>query len=125
MKTIISKFDLIQKTLIINWNVRKKDLISFATKLIKKIPDPSNSKDYYQSYMKKKAQTLVTRSKRISQQPKTLENLNIVNTKSAIAEHPKTYHKLFKTIKQAEKLSQVSGAYKNSNSPFYSETRQS
>ena len=68
---------------------------------------------------------MVTRSKLISQQPKALENLNIVNTKSTIAEHPKTYHKLFKTIKQAEKLSQVSGAYKNSNSPFYSETRQS
>ena len=56
MKTIINKFDLIQKTLIINWNVRKKDLISFATKLIKKIPGPSNAKDYYQSYLKKNTQ---------------------------------------------------------------------
>ena len=33
---------------------KKKDLLSFVTKLIEKIPDPSKTKEYYQSYLKKK-----------------------------------------------------------------------
>ena len=33
---------------------KKKGLLSFATKLIEKIPDPSKTKEYYQSYLKEK-----------------------------------------------------------------------
>ena len=33
---------------------KKKDLQQFATKLTEKIPDPSNAKEYYQSYLKRK-----------------------------------------------------------------------
>ena len=55
MKTFINELDLINKTIIVHWNVRKKkDLLSFATKLIERIPDFSNTKEYYQSYLNKK-----------------------------------------------------------------------
>ena len=48
-------------------------------------------------------------------QPKTFENSNIVDTKSVITEHPKTSHKLSKTIRQAEKV--------GSNNSLYSDTK--
>ena len=65
------------------------------------------------------------RSKIITQQPKTIENPNIVHMKSVIIEHPKTSYKLSKTLRQVEKAFQVSGAGKNFDSPLYSETRKS
>ena len=70
---------------------------------------------------------MVKRSKIIFQQAKTLESPNIFGIKSAIMEHPETSHKLLKTIKQAEKVSQVSasGAGKNSNSSLNSKTNKS
>ena len=40
----------------------------------------------------------------ISQQPKARENRIIVDIKPVFIEHPKTYHKLSKTIKQAKKV---------------------
>ena len=40
----------------------------------------------------------------ISQQPKARENRIIVDIKPVFAEHPKTSHKLSKTIKQAKKV---------------------
>lgn len=46
MKTIINELVLL----------KEKDLLSFATKLIEKIPNPSNAKEYYQSYLKKTTQ---------------------------------------------------------------------
>ena len=49
MKAIINKLDLINEKLIIHWNLRKKDLQSFASKLTKKIPDPNKTEEYYQS----------------------------------------------------------------------------
>ena len=48
-------------------------------------------------------------------QPKTLENPNIVDIKSVIIAHPKTLHKLSKTIKQAEKV--------GSHRSLYSDTK--
>ena len=41
---------------------------------------------------------LVKQSKASSQKPKPFENANIVDIKSFILEHPKTLHKLSKTI---------------------------
>ena len=61
----------------------------------------------------------------ITQQPKTLENPNIIDIKSVTIEHPKTSNKLSKTIRQAKKVSQVGGAGKNCSSPVYSETTKS
>ena len=40
----------------------------------------------------------------ITQQLKAIENPNNVDIKSIIIEHPKTSHKLSKTISQAEKV---------------------
>ena len=37
-------------------------------------------------------------------QTNTFKNLNIVDIKSIITEHPKTSHKVSKTISQAEKV---------------------
>ena len=79
----------------------------FSKKTKRKIRDPSNAKEHYQSYLKRKNTKSVKRSKRITHQLKTFENPNIVNIKSVIIEHPKTSHKLFKTIRQAVKISQV------------------
>ena len=61
----------------------------------------------------------------ITQQPKTLENPNIIDIKSVTIEHPKTSNKLSKTIRQAEKVSQVGGAGKNCSSSVYSEPTKS
>ena len=54
----------------------------------------------------------------------TTKNLwNIADIKSVTTEHPKTSpSKLPNTIRHAEKVSQVSGADKNSDSFLYSET---
>ena len=82
---------------------------------IKKIPDPRNSKEYYQSFIRKKNTKSVKQSKIITYQPKTFENPNVVDVKSVITENPKTSHKLSKTIRQANKV--------GSNSPLYSDTK--
>lgn len=58
------------------------------------------------------------RSKIISNQPKSIENWNIVDFKYIAIEHPKTSPKLSKTVRQAKKIS--SG--KNSPSILNSET---
>ena len=86
---------------------REKRSTIVSKKIKRKIPDPSNVKEYYQSYLKRKNIKSVKRSKTITHQLKTFENPNIVNIKSVIIEHLKTSHKLFKTIRQAVKISQV------------------
>ena len=48
--------------LIVLMTIEKKDLQSFGAKVIgKKIPDPSNTKEYNQFYLKKKHETGKTR----------------------------------------------------------------
>ena len=85
-----------------------------ANKLIEKIPDPHTAKEHYQSFIRKKTKS-VKKSEIITYQPKTFENPNTVDIKSVITEHPKTSHKLSKTIRQAEKA--------GSNSSLYSGTK--
>ena len=41
----------------------KKYLLLFATKLIEKIADPSNGKEYYSSYLTRKNKKSIKRSK--------------------------------------------------------------
>ena len=65
---------------------------------------------------------MVKRSKIITQQPKAIENQNIVYIKS-VTEHPKNSRKLFKAIRQVENVSQV-GAGKNFNSLLYKKSEQ-
>ena len=81
------------------------------------MPDPTNPKEYYQSYLKRKDAKVLKRSKTITQQPKTLEIPNIVDIKSVLIEHPKTGN--------VENVPLESGAGKNSDSPLYSETKKS
>ena len=102
--------------------LKGNDFLLLATKLIEKIADRSNAKQYYSFYLKKKNKKLVTRSKIITQHPKTFENLNIVYVKLVTIKPQKTYHKLSKAIEQTERVSQV-GSGKISNSPLYSETK--
>ena len=52
---------------------------------------------------------------------KIKKNFNI-KLKSVNIEHPKTSYKLTKTIKQAEKVSEINSSGKNFNSPLYSDT---
>ena len=97
-------------------NILKKTFIfQLATKLIEKMRDSTNTKQYYQIFLKNKKKSM-KRSKIIIQQPKTLENSNIVDLKSVTIKHPKTSHKLFKAIRQAEEVCQVRAAGKNSDS---------
>ena len=50
----IKEFDYLKKTVTIQWNFRKKDLLLLATKSIEKIPEAINAKEYYNSHFKKK-----------------------------------------------------------------------
>ena len=52
------------------------------------------------------------------QQPKTIENPNIVDIKSVNIEYPKTLNKVFKSMRQAKKVSPISGAGKKFDSLY-------
>ena len=69
-----------------------------------KIPEASNVKEYYKSYLNRKNTKLVKGSNIIIQQPQTIKNPNIVDIKSVIIEHPKTSHKLSKAIRHSKKF---------------------
>ena len=47
-----------------------KDLILLANKLIEKVPDPRNTKEHYESFLRKKNKKSVRQSKIITYQPK-------------------------------------------------------
>ena len=98
--------------------LKRKNLLLVETKLIKQIPDLHDTKEHYQSFIRKKNRKSIKQSKITTYQPKTFENPNVVDMKSVITKHPKPSHKLSKTIIQAEKVSQV-----GSNSSFYSDTK--
>ena len=54
---------------------------------------------------------------------RNLRNPDIVDITLAIIDHPKTFDKLSKNIRQAEKASNV-GNWKNYIGPLYSETKE-
>ena len=85
-----------------------------ANKLIEKIPDPWNTKEHYQSFIREKNTKSIKQAKVITYQPKTSKNPNI-DMKSVITKHPKTSHKLLNTIQQTEKA--------GSNSSLHSDTK--
>ena len=78
--------------------------------------------EYRKSFLKNKNKKLIKRSKLITRQSKNIENSYIVDIISVTIEHPKTFHKLSKTIRQANKVCQVGDAGKNFTSPLYRET---
>ena len=63
LKTIIDKLIFSNKIVIIQWNIRKKDQKLFGTKITEKVSDPSNAKEYYNSYFKRKNKKSAKRSK--------------------------------------------------------------
>ena len=94
---------------------KKRILLLLATLLIERIPDPCNTKDHYQSFIRKKNIKSVKQSEIITDQPKTFESPNIVDIKSVITEHPKTPDKLSNTIRHDKIV--------GSNSSLYSDTK--
>ena len=90
LKTITSELYFLKKTVIIQQNIRKKDLQLVATKFTEKLLDPRNDKEDYQSFIRKKSAKSVKQSKIITHEPKAFKNLNIFDVKSVIIEHPKS-----------------------------------
>ena len=74
-------------------------------------------KNIMNHFLRKKNRTSVKHSKIITYQPKTFENPSIIDIKSVIAEHPKTLHKLSKTIRKGRRV--------GSNSSLYNDTKKS
>ena len=93
----------------------KKKIYYCLQQINKKITNPRYAKEHYRSFIWKKNWKSVKQSEITTYQPKTFENPNIVDKKSVITEHPKTSHKLSKTIRQAEKV--------GSNNSLYSDTK--
>ena len=91
--------------------LKRKDLLLFANKFIEKIPDPLITKEQEQPFLRKKNKNPLKQSEIITYKPKTFRNPNIVDIKSVITEHPKTSHKLSKTIGKREKLGSDSSVY--------------
>ena len=77
---------------------KKERLLLLANKLIKNIPDLRNAKKHYESFLRKKNRKSVKQLEIISYQQKTFRNPNLADIKSDIIEHPKTSHKLSKTL---------------------------
>ena len=60
LKTIIDELDLLKENSYYSMKLRKKkDFLSLATKLIKKILDASNSKEHYKWILKNKGKKLL------------------------------------------------------------------
>ena len=114
LKTIINELNFLWKTVFFN-EIEKKNVQLFVTKLKEKITDPHNAKEYYQSSAGNKNTESIKQSKINTKQPKSFENLQIVDINSVTTEHPKNSHKLKKTIRQAKKL--------GTNSSLYSDTK--
>ena len=78
-----------------HWN--KKIFVIACNEINKKVPATSNPKEHYKSLLKNKNKKLVKQSTIITQRPKTIENSNILDTKSFTMERPKTSHRLSET----------------------------
>ena len=93
----------------------------FAIKLTEKIADPRTTKEQYQSFVRKKNAKPLKQSKMITQQTKSIANLNIIDIISVTTENLKASHELSKIKRQDKKIYQVVGADKNYTSPLYNE----
>ena len=61
LKAIVSKLDFLNKTVIFQWNTRKKDLQLLATKLTEKVSGPHNAKEEIYQKEKHKISKTVTK----------------------------------------------------------------
>ena len=82
-----------------NKTFEKKRLMVACKQINKKIFDPCNAKEHYQSFIENRITNSVTQSKIITSKPETFENRNIVDIISVITEYPNTSHKVSKTIR--------------------------
>ena len=98
---------------------KNKYFLLLATKLMEKMPHASNAMDTCNFYLKRKNAKLVKRSKIITQQPKYIENANIMDLNAVNIEHPLTSRQAENNPRQAEKVSPGS-AGRNSISLLHS-----
>ena len=61
-----------------NRTSKKEWFAMLATKLIKRICDTNNAKEYYKLFLRKNPEKLVKRSKVVAQQPKTTESSTLL-----------------------------------------------
>ena len=94
--------------------MKRKKLLFLANRLIEKTPDLCNAKEHYQWFLRKKNRKSVKQSEIITNQPKPLKTQTLLY-KIGCYKTCKSSHKLFKTIRQSEKVA--------SNSPLYSDTK--
>ena len=74
LKIIINELNFLRKTAILKWNYWRKKKKRFAVaceQINRKIPDPCNGKEHYQSFIQKKNTTSVKQSEIITYQPNT------------------------------------------------------
>ena len=90
--------------------MKKERSLLLVNKLMKNVPDLCNAKEHYKLFLRKKNRKSVKQSKIITYEPKTFDTVDI---KSDITEHPKTSHKLFKTIRKGEKVDSSDSLYSN------------
>ena len=89
----------LNKTVIIQWNVKKETItICNQEKYLILVILKNNITHIWKKKM-------IKRWKIIFQQPKTVENPNIVEIKSAVIEYVRMSQKLFKNIKEAKNVS--------------------
>ena len=92
LKNIMKELDFLKKTTINQWNIRKKYLQLFPTKLTKKIHDPCNAKKHYQSFLRNKNIKLFKKSKTIIYHPKFFENSSMVYRKPVLTNNIQKFH---------------------------------
>ena len=71
-----------------------------ANKLIKKLPNPRNAKEHYQSFIRKKSRKSVKQSEIVTYQPKTFDTVDI---KSFITESSKNFISIIQDHRKGRK----------------------
>ena len=114
-KNYYKEFDFLKKTVIIQWNAWKKWFISACEQIKRKIIDPRNVKEHYQSFIRKKHTKLANQLKNNYLSIKNFWKPKHCWYKINYYRISKTSQKLSKTIKQAKKV--------GPNCPLYSDTK--
>ena len=98
---------------------KKKDLLLFATNLIERVPDLSNTKEWFQFHLKWKKYKIGEKIKINYSTTKIFRKIIYCWHEISFYRTSKNLNcKLSKTIKQAGKVSQVNGNEKDSTSSY-------
>ena len=103
-KNYYKELDFLKKTVIIQWNTWKKWFISACKQIKRKIPDPRNVKERYQSFIRKKHTKLANQLKNNYLSTKNFWKPKYCWCKINYYRISKTSQKLSKTIRQAKKV---------------------